>query len=153
MRHELAIFVFAQMMAERPVEPEHLDISKTNSKFCIPRFSKMHQRYARRLLLPRRRRSEASGLALMPEIVSTLMPGPRPSLAWLDYGRHDAPMRHLLQKARRHGAAATWEAIKDARLSIDDRLWIARGLIAVGLAEDGLWLRERCKEATADDSA
>jgi CubicO group peptidase (beta-lactamase class C family) len=95
----------------------------------------------------------ASGLALMPEIVSTLMPGPRPSLAWLDYGRHDAPMRHLLQKARRHGAAATWEAIDDARLSIDDRLWIARGLIAVGLAEDGLWLRERCKEAIADDSA
>ena len=95
----------------------------------------------------------ASGLAPMPEIISALMPGARPSLTWLGYGRHDAPVRHLLRQARRHGAAATWDAIKDAHLSVDDRFWIARGLAAVGLEEDALWLRERSKEAVAVDSA
>jgi len=91
----------------------------------------------------------ASGLALMPELVSTLMAGYRPSLAWLDYGRHDAPARRMFQAARQHGAAATWDAIRDAGLSVEDQLWIARGLKAVGLDEDGLWLGERIKQSSA----
>ena len=33
----------------------------------------------------------ASGLSLMPEIIAAWMPGPRPSLNWLGYGKHDAP--------------------------------------------------------------
>ncbi|WP_428540497.1 serine hydrolase domain-containing protein [Rhodopila sp.] len=92
----------------------------------------------------------ASGLALMPEMVSALMPGTRPSLTWLDYGRHDAPARRMLRSARTGGAAATWIQMKDAGLSPTDQLWIARGLIAAGLDEDGLWLRKRIKQAVSD---
>ena len=92
----------------------------------------------------------ASGLSLMPEIVSALMSGHRPSLAWLDYGRHDAPVRRILRSARTRGAAATWKEIEDAALSADDQLWIARGLIAAGLDEDGLWLRNRIKQGVDD---
>jgi len=51
----------------------------------------------------------ASGLSIMPELLATLMPGARPSLAWLDYGRHDAPVRCLLRAARERGAAAVWQ--------------------------------------------
>jgi hypothetical protein len=89
----------------------------------------------------------ASGLALMPEIISILMPGTRPSLTWLDYGRHDAPVRRLLRAARMRGAAATWRDIERAGLDADAQLWIARGLIAAGLDEDGLWLRKQIGQA------
>jgi CubicO group peptidase (beta-lactamase class C family) len=89
----------------------------------------------------------ASGLALMPEIISTSMPGTRPSLTWLDYGHHDAPVRRLLRAARMRGAAATWRDIEGAGLDVDDQLWIARGLIAAGLDEDGLWLRRQIEQA------
>jgi hypothetical protein len=88
----------------------------------------------------------ASGLALMPEIISALMPGSRPSLTWLGYGRHDAPVRHMLRLARTRGAAAVWKEMEDAGLSAADQLWIARGLTAAGLAEDGLWLGKRVKQ-------
>jgi CubicO group peptidase (beta-lactamase class C family) len=93
----------------------------------------------------------ASGLALMPDIISALMPGARPSLTWLDYGRHDAPVRRLLRAARLHGLEATWNAIEDSGLCADDRLWIARGLISAGLDEDGLRLRQRVTEGGAGD--
>jgi hypothetical protein len=89
----------------------------------------------------------ASGLALMPEIISTLMPGTRPSLTWLDYGRHDAAVRRLLRAARMRGAGATWRDIERAGLDAEDQLWIARGLIAAGLDEDGLWLRKQIGQA------
>ena len=36
--------------------------------------------------------------------------------------------------------------MKDAGLDADDELWIARGLIAVGLEEDGLGVRARIKQ-------
>lgn len=85
----------------------------------------------------------ASGLSLMPEIVSLLLPGNRPSLAWLDYGRHDAPVRQMFRAALTRGAAAAWEEIESAGLGEDDLQWIVRGLIAAGLVEDGLWLRQQ----------
>jgi CubicO group peptidase (beta-lactamase class C family) len=94
----------------------------------------------------------ASGLSLMPEIVSALMPGHRPSLAWLGYGRHDAPVRRMLCAARTLGVAATWKEMEDAGLGADDQLWIARGLIAAGLDQDGLWLRERINKVSSTDS-
>jgi CubicO group peptidase (beta-lactamase class C family) len=94
----------------------------------------------------------ASGLALMPELVSALMPGTRPSLTWLDYGRHDTPVRRMLRVARTRGAAAIWKEMEDAGLAADDQLWIARGLVAAGHDEDGLWLRNRIKQGVGDGS-
>ena len=87
----------------------------------------------------------------MPEIFSAVMPGTRPSLSWLDYGRHDAPVRRMLRAARTRGAATIWQEIEEAGLSVDDQLWIARGVIAAGLDEDGLWLRKRIKQHVGDD--
>jgi hypothetical protein len=93
----------------------------------------------------------ASGLALMPELVAAVMPGDRPSLAWLDYGRHDTPVRRLLCAARDRGAAAVWNDMQAAALGGDDLLWIARGLSAAGLDEEERWLRERIKQREAAD--
>jgi hypothetical protein len=36
--------------------------------------------------------------------------------------------------------------MEDAGLTVDDLLWIARGLSAAGHGEDNLWLRQRIKE-------
>jgi len=94
----------------------------------------------------------ASGLSLMPEIVAALMPGTRPSLAWLDYGRHDAPARRMLREARAHGLAAIWKEMEGTGLSADDQQWIARGLIAAGRDKDGRWLRKRIKQGSGDGS-
>jgi CubicO group peptidase (beta-lactamase class C family) len=90
----------------------------------------------------------ASGLSIMPELVGAFMPGDRPSLAWLDYGRHDAPVRRLLRAACAHGISAVWQDIENASLAADDLTWIAQGLSAAGLDEDNLWLRERIEERT-----
>ena len=57
----------------------------------------------------------ASGLSIMPEFVEAFMPGDRPSLAWLDYGRHDAPVRRLLRAARAHGIKAVWQEIEECQ--------------------------------------
>lgn len=92
----------------------------------------------------------ASGLALMPELVSGLMPGLRPSLTWLDYGRHDAPVRSMLRAARMHGAAAIWSEIEAAGLNSADQLWIARGLVASGLDDEAQWLRQRIEQGVSD---
>ena len=87
----------------------------------------------------------ASGLSLMPELVTALLPGNRPSLAWLGYGRHDAPARRLMRAACTRGIAAVWKEMESACLGADDLLWIVRGLIAAGLDEDGRWLREKIR--------
>jgi CubicO group peptidase (beta-lactamase class C family) len=88
----------------------------------------------------------ASGLSIMPDLVAAFMPGDRPSLAWLDYGRHDAPIRHLLHAARVQGVKSAWQEIENASLGADDILWIARGLTASGHYEDSIWLRARIEE-------
>jgi hypothetical protein len=88
----------------------------------------------------------ASGLSIMPELIAAFMPGDRPSLSWLDYGRYDAPVRRLLRAARAHGITAVWQEIVEASLATDDLIWIAQGLSAAGLDEDNLWLRARIKE-------
>lgn len=45
----------------------------------------------------------ASGLSIVPELLAIFMPGARPSLAWLDYPGHDAPINRLLRDARAKG--------------------------------------------------
>ena len=94
-----------------------------------------------------------SGLSLMPELLTNLLPGHRPSLAWLDYGRHDAPIRRMLRGVRARGVAATWKEIEDAGLGTDDLLWIARDLSAQSLDEDSRWLRERMTQQQVANSS
>jgi len=88
----------------------------------------------------------ASGLSIMPELVSHFMPGDRPSLTWLDYVRHDAPVRRLLREARQHGAEVVWREMVHAGLGPDDLRWIAQGLSVAGREDDRLWLLHRIDE-------
>ena len=87
--------------------------------------------------------NSASGLAIMPDLVGCLMPGDRPSLAWLDYARHDAPARRLLRAARTRSVEAVWPEIEAAVLNAGDLRWIAQGLAAHGRDDDSAWLRGR----------
>ena len=95
----------------------------------------------------------ASGLCLMPELLEHLLPGNRPSLAWLDYGRHDAPARRMLRAARSHGVAASLRDIEDAGLTTDELLWIARGLSATRLDDESRLLREQIKQRQVANSS
>jgi hypothetical protein len=88
----------------------------------------------------------ASGLTIVPEFVAAFMPGGRPSLAWLDYGRHDSPTRRLLRSARAQGVTAVWPEIETASLKEEELLWIAQGLTAAGRDEDSLWVRTQIRE-------
>jgi CubicO group peptidase (beta-lactamase class C family) len=88
----------------------------------------------------------ASGLSIMPDLVAAFLPGDRLSLAWLDYGRHDSPIRRLLHTARAHGVKSVWQEIENASLGADDLLWIARGLTASDRDEDSTWLRAQIEE-------
>lgn len=85
----------------------------------------------------------ASGLSIMPEMVAYLMPGHRPSFAWLDYARHDAPVRRLLRAALKRGIVQVWPQVQDAGLESDALRWIIQGLSAAGREPDAVWLRER----------
>jgi CubicO group peptidase (beta-lactamase class C family) len=88
----------------------------------------------------------ASGLSIIPELVATFMPGDHPSVAWLNYGRHDSPVRRLLRAAGAQGVQAVWQEMEDASLEADELVWIAQGLAAAGRDEDNLWLRARIEE-------
>jgi hypothetical protein len=85
----------------------------------------------------------ASGLSIMPEIVAHFSPGERPSLDWLDYVRHDAPVRRMFRAALARGAEAASREIESAALKREELIWIARGLNARGRERESLWLRER----------
>ena len=88
----------------------------------------------------------AGGLAIAPELVTAFMPGDRPSLGWLDYGRLDGPIRRLLRRACSKGAVEVWPEIETAGLKQEDVLWIAQGLTAAGRDDDSRWLRAKIKE-------
>jgi CubicO group peptidase (beta-lactamase class C family) len=85
----------------------------------------------------------ASGLSIMPEIVSHFSPGDRASLDWLDYVRHGASVRRLFREALARGAEAAWPEMESAALKREELIWIARGLNAHGRERESLWLRER----------
>jgi CubicO group peptidase (beta-lactamase class C family) len=84
-----------------------------------------------------------SGLSIMPEIIAQCFPGKRPSLEWLDYVRHDAPVRRMLRVVFARDAEAAWPEIERAGLKRDELIWIAQGLNARGREKESLWLRER----------
>jgi len=85
----------------------------------------------------------ASGLSVMPKLVAAFMSGPRPSLAWLNYVDHDAPVRRMLRGARAQGIKTVWPQIATAGLERDELYWIAKGLDAAGCEDDAAWLREQ----------
>jgi CubicO group peptidase (beta-lactamase class C family) len=91
----------------------------------------------------------ASGLSIMPQLLAHFMPGDRPSLAWLNYPRHDAPARRLLRAARLHGIEAVWHEMENEPFATNDLQWIARGLGAAGREADRLWLLARIEECSA----
>lgn len=83
-----------------------------------------------------------SGLSIMPRLLAPFVPGERPSLTWLDYAAHDAPMRQLLRKTRADGVASIWTEVEGGTLKTDELRWIAQGLLAAGRADDSTRLRE-----------
>ena len=58
----------------------------------------------------------AAGHSIMPELVANVVPGDRPSLSWLDYGRHGSPVRRLLRAALANGVEAVWTEMQSAGL-------------------------------------
>jgi CubicO group peptidase (beta-lactamase class C family) len=85
----------------------------------------------------------ASGLSIMPEIVAQLVPGERPSLKWLDYVSHDAPVRRLLRATLETSIQSVWPEFESAALPREELIWIAQGLAAKGRQNESIWLRER----------
>ena len=91
----------------------------------------------------------ALGLSFMPELVAHFMPGDRPSLAWLNYARHNSPPRRLLRATRIHGVEAIWQEMEDAKLDADELRWIARSLGAASREADRLWLLARIEQRSS----
>jgi CubicO group peptidase (beta-lactamase class C family) len=87
--------------------------------------------------------NSASGHSIMQELVAKVVSGNRPSLSWLDYGRHDGPARRLLRAAVADGVKATWREMQRAALGSGDLRWIAQGLNARGREKDSQWLRRQ----------
>jgi CubicO group peptidase (beta-lactamase class C family) len=87
--------------------------------------------------------NSAAGHSIMPALLAGVVPGDRPSLRWLDYGRHDGPVRRLYRAAVADGAEAAWPEMERAGLGPGDLRWIAQGLNARGREKDSLWLRRR----------
>jgi CubicO group peptidase (beta-lactamase class C family) len=82
----------------------------------------------------------ASGHSVMHEVVERFLPGERVSLKWLDYVRHDAPVRRLLRSALSEGLEPTWPKIEVAALEREQLIWIAQGLNARGDEKASAWL-------------
>ena len=91
----------------------------------------------------------ASGLSIMPDLIAPFIPGDRPSLVWLDYVGHQAPVRRVLRAALAQGIREVWSEADGAKLGLPELRWIAQGLSANNREADSLWVRAKIDERSS----